>query len=206
VEWCTITKLTAESFFYTARPLGPPGTSIYALDAIEFAIVDNTIVVLETNFTNDDPQYGVFNRTILTSGEIDYHNQKIWFLDVGNPELISFNVSDLNDYKFIPLPGAYFMGVDDAPTAYSAAFDFGSQLAYVVSNPDSTNHFNAYQVDLHHKNIRHTRSYQAEYGNVAGVYLDVAQGNLYVGFFGGNTTKLGVINTSNLHLEYLHLY
>jgi len=188
--------------FMTVVTNGADG-AVYILQAFEFAITKNKILEVTSGFLNIDPEHGPFNKTILAAGGIDYQNDKIWFLDVQNSRFVSFNLHNINDYDFIYLPN----GVTFEQYSQNAAYNFGAQLAYAISDTN-TDHFGLYEVDLTTERLRRSKEYHRNTGNVASALLNAHDGNLYLGFYppeNMNATRMGVIDLSNLQLEILKL-
>eukprot|EP00026_Physarum_polycephalum_P012069 Phypoly_transcript_12339.p1 GENE.Phypoly_transcript_12339~~Phypoly_transcript_12339.p1 ORF type:complete len:371 (+),score=54.91 Phypoly_transcript_12339:159-1115(+) len=160
--------------FITSARNGANGVA-YQLKVLEFQVRGGRLELYNSTFKNIDPFTGPWANSVLTAGEIDYVQNKIWYLDAPNRRLVAFDAQDLSlPCRYVPLPS------DTTFLTYSqnVAYDFASMHAYVVS--DLADGFVVHDIDLDSDVVEDSHVYVSQYP-AASVHLNGETQSLFIG-------------------------
>lgn len=179
-------------FWYVFSASAPQQLNLHVA---EYDISARTLALTTTTFNENDVEF--INSKLVYAG-FDSSNNKYWAVDTRQNRLVGFNSNDMTDYVLIPL------GASTSDGDQIAQYNFGAQLAYVVSVIDTG--ARVQEVDLSARTIRRSHDFVLD-GRPATAKLDIEAGNLYLGMglTSNDPTTLVAIDLGNFSSESIVL-
>eukprot|EP00026_Physarum_polycephalum_P007993 Phypoly_transcript_08066.p1 GENE.Phypoly_transcript_08066~~Phypoly_transcript_08066.p1 ORF type:complete len:369 (+),score=62.35 Phypoly_transcript_08066:407-1513(+) len=170
------------------------------LQVSEFDIVNNQLVEAVSTFPQDSAQ---FSNSELVSAAFDASSNKYWALDQLTPRLVSFKANNLATPSFVSIGDAEFINTGTPVALYN----FGAQLAYVVSSNTAVDGYHLQEIDLASGAIRRSRKYSTGNKVPFSAFLDIGEGNVYIGLGDSSTTSatIAVVDLANFSQQLITL-